>query len=407
MTHLHIVGAGLAGLACAVEARSLGARVTLYEASARAGGRCRSVDDPRLQRRIDNGNHLLLGGNDHALAYLERIGGRDEMREMVPAAYPFLDLRDGRRWTLRSGLTLGRGRHGSGIGWRDALALLRLLLPRPDQPVARFLPKASLETLWRPLVTAVLNAPPEEASAGLIRAVLWRLLPGGETALRPILARRGLSDAFVDPAVRWLASHGAAVRFGTRVDALPRRGNTVASVNFGDDAGLLGWDDAVVLALPPDAAARLAPEHVPTFEFRPILNAHFATPPEVTLPDNLPFLGLTGGTAEWLFHRPGLVSATVSAASRWIDRPAAEIVDALWRDVSAACGTTVTRPPCRVIKERRATILQDVRGAARRPQPRTSLSNLFLAGDWTATGLPATIEGAVLSGMRAARLALP
>ena len=83
VSHLHVIGGGLAGLSCAVEARRLGASVTVYEAAPRAGGRCRSVDDPVLRRRIDNGSHLLLSGNVHALAYLDCIGGRDGLHSAL------------------------------------------------------------------------------------------------------------------------------------------------------------------------------------------------------------------------------------------------------------------------------------------------------------------------------------
>ncbi len=403
--HLHIIGGGLAGLSCAVEARRRGAGVTVYEAAPRAGGRCRSVDDPVLHRRIDNGSHLVLSGNVHALAYLERIGGRDGLQAAEPPGFAMLDMDSGRRWSVRAGAA---GWRDAGLGLRDALGLLRLAVLGHDRPVsALFSPDApSMARFWRPLVTAVLNTPPEMASAKLLRQTLLELLTQGTEGMQPLLAHEGLSTAFIDPALAWLARHGARVRLGTRIDGLARSGNRIAALKRGDRARPLGRNEAVVLAMPPDAAAKLLPGMLPALPSNPIVNAHFAVPEDMGLPGGVPFLGLLGGTAEWLFHRPGLISATVSAGTAWVDRNAAEIADAVWADVADVCRTEITRPPVRIVKERRGTIRQDPRTARRRPGCRTALANLLLAGDWTNTGLPATIEGAVLSGVRAAEAAL-
>ena len=195
------------------------------------------------------------------------------------------------------------------------------------------------------------------------------------------------------------------MRLAKRIDGLVLRGNRAAALTCGHRTRPLADGEAVVLAIPAGAAAKMLPGMVPVLPTNPIVNAHFAMPEDAALPGGVPFLGLLGGVAEWLFHRPGLISATVSAGVDWVDRSAAEIADAVWADVANVCGTNITRPPVRVVKERRATIRQDPRTAARRPGCRTALANVLLAGDWTDTGLPATIEGAVLSGVRAAQAA--
>jgi uncharacterized protein with NAD-binding domain and iron-sulfur cluster len=124
------------------------------------------------------------------------------------------------------------------------------------------------------------------------------------------------------------------------------------------------------------------------------------------LPGGAGFLGIIGGTAEWLFARPHVLSVTISAANRLVDREAEALATTVWPEVAAAAGLTVPMPPWRVVKERRATFAATPAQNARRPGPRTALANLILAGDWTATGLPATIEGAIRSGDRAAALLL-
>jgi hypothetical protein len=132
----------------------------------------------------------------------------------------------------------------------------------------------------------------------------------------------------------------------------------------------------------------------------PIVNAHYRVAPPAGMPL---FVGLVGGTAEWVFRKHGVVSVTVSAADRIVDRPAGELGDILWRDVAAAFGLpSQPTPPNRIVKERRATFRATPAQLRRRPGPTTRWNNLLLAGDYVDTGLPATIEGAIRSGLAAA-----
>ena len=127
----------------------------------------------------------------------------------------------------------------------------------------------------------------------------------------------------------------------------------------------------------------------------------------VSLPGGQVFLGLIGKDAQWLFSRGDVLSVTISAATDYVDRPNWEIANQIWTEITSILGQNMGRmPPWRVIKERRATIAQTPDVAARRPGTETILPNLFLAGDWTDTGLPATIESSVQSGFAAARLAI-
>jgi hypothetical protein len=146
---------------------------------------------------------------------------------------------------------------------------------------------------------------------------------------------------------------------------------------------------------------------------RPIVNAHIRLPagvrPTRVLPPELPLLGLVGGAADWLFLRDDVASLTVSAAEALAERPAEEIAALMWRDTARALGLdpapgASAQPVIRIIKEKRATLAQTPAALALRPGPRTRWANLALAGDWTATGYPATIESAVRSGAAAAAL---
>ena len=185
------------------------------------------------------------------------------------------------------------------------------------------------------------------------------------------------------------------------------RGHTVVGLSFIGHDVALAEGDTVVLAVPHRVAGLLLPDVTVPEGSRSIVNAHFRLPAAVPLRDGLHFLALLNGTAHWLFFRDDVVSATVSAAEALVDLPAEEIAGRIWADVARAVDAPAgPLPPHRIVKEKTATFAQTPAEVARRPAAKTAYFNLFLAGDWTATGLPATIEGALRSGRTAARLVL-
>ncbi|HTW25778.1 MAG TPA: hydroxysqualene dehydroxylase HpnE [Acetobacteraceae bacterium] len=407
MTRTHVVGGGLAGLAAALALVEAGRPVVLYESGPAAGGRCRSYFDRELGCRIDNGNHLLLTGNCAALSYLEALGTRGSLGGPAEPVFPFLDLPSGERWVLRPNLgrvpwwVLARGRSVPGASLREFLGLLRLRRAGAEATVAGVLAHGVLyRRLLEPLAVAALNTRPEVGSARLLDAVVRETLMRGGAACVPAFPREGLSESFVDPAVTWLRKRGAAVHLGRRVTGLEIADGRVAGLESTGGLEAVGVGDAVVLAVPPPVAAALLPGLVVPDAFEAILNVHYRVSAD---PGAAGFVGLIGGLAEWVFVKPGVVSVTVSAANHVIDQPAEALADRIWPEVCAALGLTGSMPPARVVKEKRATFAATPEQDGKRPGTRTALANLVLAGDWTATGLPATIEGAIRSGRAAAR----
>jgi hydroxysqualene dehydroxylase len=406
----HVIGAGLAGLAAAVRLIAMGSRVAVYDATNQAGGRCRSYHDPSLDMRIDNGNHLVLSGNRAALGYLDMVGARDGLVGPGKAHFPFVDLATGERWTLRANdgpipwWILQPTRRVPGTRPRDYLPLMRLLRAAPGTAIGDVLEcrGALYERLIGPLLLAALNTEPPLASAALAGAVLRETLAKGGRNYHPLIARDGLSSAFVDPALKFIEKNGGSVAFGQRLRALIYDGNRVASLDFGDAGLPLAKDDAIVLAVPPIVAASLLPELATPTEFRAIVNAHFRVEPPATL---APMIGVVNGLVEWLFAFPDRLSVTISSADRLLDIPRDELATRIWHDVQKIAGIATPMPPWQIVRERRATFASLPQEEAKRPGPRTRWTNLLLAGDWTATGLPATIEGAIRSGNRAAEIA--
>ena len=254
--------------------------------------------------------------------------------------------------------------------------------------------------LIEPLAVAALNTPPDIASARLLRAVMRETLFRGGSACIPAVPREGLSESLVDPAVAWLQARGCLLTTGRRVAALRSEAGRVSELATTDGPMPV---EAVVLAVPPWVAADLLPgQRCPT-AFQAILNIHFRVEADRGLTG---FIGLIGGTAEWVFVKRGHVSVTISAANRMVEQDAETIARAVWPDVQAALNLRGPMPAWRVVKERRATVAATAEQERLRPGPRTALGNLVLAGDWTATGLPGTIEGAIRSGRTAAEVLL-
>jgi len=409
---VHVIGAGLAGLASAVRLVEAGCRVRIYEAAGHAGGRCRSFHDRDLDRHIDNGNHLLMRGNTAAFAYLDAIGSRESFVAAGPASFPFLDLATGERWSVRpnSGRIpwwmLVPARRVAGTRAADYLPALGLARARADKTVAACFrtDSAVYKRLWEPLTVAALNTAAEEGAARLLWPVVAETFLRGEAYCRPYVARDGLSPALVDPAVALLARRGSPVRFNERLKSIAVTGGRVTALTFARGEIAVGAEDCVVLAVPNAIGCQLLPDLIPALPARAIVNAHYRLPEPVRLPDGSPFLGLVGGTAQWLFARGDVVSVTVSAADELSRETNPRIAEILWRDVARALNLAEAAVPgYRIINERRATIAQTPAVDRKRLPVTTPIPNLLLAGDWTATGLPATIESAIRSGHQAAR----
>ncbi len=408
MSTVHIIGAGLAGLSAALDLAEAGRPVVLYESGPAAGGRCRSYFDRELGCRIDNGNHLLLSGNTASMRFLDRIGARHTMGGPGAPVFPFIDLATGERWTVRPGAgrvpwwVFDASRRVAGTALWEYAAIAKLRFADRDATVAQTLNTG--RPLWRrllePLAIAALNTPPDEALTRLLRPVIDETLMRGGDACIPLFPRLGLSESLIDPALARLATLGATLHTSRRIAGLEITDGRVTALATPDGAIPLGAEDAAVLAVPAWVAASLLPGLTVPDQHQAILNVHF----RIDAPLPAGFLGVVGGTAEWIFAKPGITSVTVSAANRLIDQPADVLAARIWADVRACLNLPEPMPPVRVVKEKRATFSATAAQHARRPPARTALANLALAGDWTATGLPATIEGAIRSGCTAAKL---
>ncbi|MGO9135000.1 MAG: hydroxysqualene dehydroxylase HpnE [Methylovirgula sp.] len=407
MRKVHIIGAGLAGLAAALRLAPRDCEISIHEAAPQAGGRCRSYYDATLDMVIDNGNHLLLSGNYAAHEFLRTVGSESELVGPASAEFAFVDLATSERWLLRPNdgpipwWVLQASRRVPGTQISDYLAPLALLKAPKGTPIKAVMDcRGTLyDRLWHPFFLAALNTAPEEGEAALAATLLRETLMKGGRACRPLVAAKGLSTAFIEPALAWLATQNVSIRFERRLTGLGFSAGSVTELAFDTNTIPVSPTDLIVLAVPATVAQTLVPDLSAPQSFRAIVNAHYKIAPSADVPA---LTGVINGLAEWIFAFPDRLSVTISGADRLIDVPREELAEKIWRDVARVTQIAKPLPAWQIIKEKRATFAATPQEESRRPQTRTAFANLLLAGDWTATGLPATIEGAIRSGFKAA-----
>ncbi|MBS1075093.1 FAD-dependent oxidoreductase [Gluconobacter sp. Dm-73] len=416
MSHVHIIGGGLAGLSAAIELAAQ-ARVTVYEAGPACGGRARSFHDRSLDARIDNGNHLILSSNDLTFRYLDIIGARHTLTGPGLPIFPYYDLEDSLAWTLR--LSKGKlpfwalpgGRRVPGMKLSELASLGHFLRAGDRTTVESCLSSGQLSRrLLIPFAISVLNTDIHTGSAKLLGNVIRKSLAKGGMACCPWFPAVGLSETLIDPAVAYLKRFHGDVRTGVRVSAIEQQNGRATALETGAGRVELGPEDQVILAVPGPVAQSLLPGLTAPDAFESIANAHFRLPEKVQargVVAQAGFVGLVGGISEWIFLKGDILSVTVSAANRYADRSNSELLATIWSEIRRALDPVLSQPlpvaipPSRLVWEKRATFAATPEQNLLRPGARTDLVNLALAGDWTETGLPSTIEGSIQSGLQA------
>lgn len=445
--HVVVIGGGFAGLSAAIRLIDRGIRVTVLEAKNSLGGRARSFVDPASGETVDNGQHLFLSGYRETLGFLRRLGTARHLLFQDRLKVDFLEP-GGQRFTLdcpklpapwhlwvgmarMRGLSIGDkarfqqvlsvvrgggGGEGSHLGSLDHQTVEEWLT-RMDQS------ERVRKLFWNPLVVATLNEDPTQASAlGLVqvlRTLLWA--PWGESRLG--MPTVGLSDLYAEAARQVIEQQGGAVRLNRPIKELEIQDSRVNAVHLAD--GELIAADAIVAAVPPASLLKMIPSSwvdrdpvlspLRRFTCSPIVSINLWWDRSVT--DAL-FVGLIGTRVQWLFNkaaflnregqRANYVALILSAAHSYMDQSNEALIRMATEDLQNCFPhlKTATLLKAQVVREREATVSLQPGTDRYRPGPKTGLSNLFLAGDWTQTGLPATVESAVLSGRLASEAIL-
>ena len=385
----YIIGAGLAGLSAAYHLTKAGHKdIAVLEASPHIGGRCRSFYDDRLKMEIDNGNHLLMGANKHTLELIKELGIDERFHRFDGRIFTFFNNRKGERYYFKPPFP---DMEIYGIsGFLNFIRFIALPAKGTVKQAFRLSP-ILFDEIINPISRSILNTPSDIADAGLLR----------RTFLKIITSRKGFSyyypkkswdDALIKPLVEILKNSGVEIKTGMAVKDIQNSASAIYRLIVNDDEIDVS-DATVILAVPPSVAAKHISITVPT-EFYPIINIHFKV--EHILEPQI--IGVIESNIEWVFVKPGLVSTTFSAAGAKLNE--AEMVKEAWATCYKVLGLKGDLPPYQVIVEKRATFAATKEQLAKRPKNKTKYKNLFLAGDYTRTGLPATIEGAIISGKK-------
>lgn len=399
-TKVAVVGAGYAGLACAVELADAGCRVEVFEASRTLGGRARAVELDGLT--VDNGAHILVGAYRETLRLMKKVGAGEaaalkrqplhlEFPGRVALTAPKLPAPLHLAWALLT---------ARGLLWREKIAALRFMralekarfrLPRDitaKQLIANQ-PPALRRFLWEPLCLAALNTPVAQASAQVFLNVLRDSLAADRAASDLLLPATDFSALFPEPAARFVEARGGRVHRSTRIQSLDE----------------LAAFDQRVLAVAPWHLSALAPRiALPDFAWQPIATIYLQYPEHVRLA--FPMLGMAGGHGQWVFDRGalqgqhGLLAVVISGAGPWQALGHSQLGQAIHRELCPLLPGLVLPRKTWVIEEKRATFA--CTPGLRRPPTATADPTLWLAGDYVAGDYPATIEGAVRSGVAAA-----
>ena len=434
-----VIGGGLSGLAAAVDSARRGLSVALCEQAPRLGGRCYSYVDKTTGDIVDNGQHVLLGAYKSTLKYLELTGTRFLLKEEPSLRLPLHHPRKGfaafevsalpKPFHLTAGmlkfklLTLGDRRRLLNVGlqlhrWGSAvekklssLTVSEWLEGSNQSPEAR-------KCLWYPIAISVMNELPQRASALLFARSLRSAFLGSKSDSAVLLPIVGQTELYVQGAERYLARKGARVLKNTEVTAVGVESQDRLTLDLKSGGRIRAR--SVISAVPHFALQKMLPRgtrktepfaSLPQFTDSPIVSVHLWFDREFMDAD---YVGLIGGGLQWVFNRRRIMnqtdrqgsflSAVVSAAHLRIRWPREKLVFAAveeLRHTFSDFGKSRLLHSV-VIKERRATFSATNAAEALRPSSRSPLRNFYLAGDWTDTGLPATIEGAIRSGFAAA-----
>jgi zeta-carotene desaturase len=274
------------------------------------------------------------------------------------------------------------------------------------------------QRFWYPMAIATLNENPNIASAQMLKVVLREAFGGGKQSSSIGVARVGLSELYTEGASDFIKSHGCEVRTSAQVDGLVLEGNFATGVEMKDGTRIEA--DYFVSAVPPAALFELLPDELRAKEFSGLASLESSPIVSINLWFDRPvinreFVGLIGTRSQWIFNKDLLLSpgkhsnqiaVIISAARGYVDWTKQELVEMALSELNELmpASRSARLLHSRVVKEREATLAHTIESDSLRPPPRTVIPNLILAGDWTATGLPATIESAVLSGHIAAEM---
>lgn len=438
-THVAIIGGGCAGLSAAAALVDRGYQVTVFEASSQLGGRARTVavENNDLMHLLDNGQHILLGTYRETLALLAKVGVDEQqvfmrvplqMQMLANTAKPALSLKSAHYLPAPLNMLLGL-LCCKGLSFAERTEAIKLMVRLKrmqyqianDTPLNRFLinqyqTSKLITMLWEPLCLAALNTPIKEASTRIFLNVLRDTFSGSKKNSDFLLPRLDLSQIISQPLSQYIRARDGVIKLNKRIRSLEAAKNSAGKDGFNlETRDGKSFFSHVVIAVSPARLETLLgglPKlkytliQTNTYSYQPIYTIYLQYPTEITLPNVM--TGMIGGIGQWVFDRgqlcgqKGLLAIVVSAEGKHQKLTQDDLALRVAREISHAFPGMPKPLWHKVIAEKRATFACEANLA--RPTNKTLQPNLFLAGDYTYADYPATVEGAVRSGIKCAEL---
>ena len=424
-----VVGGGWAGLSAAIRLTESGCTVRLVESARQLGGRARRI--PFNNMPVDNGQHLFIGAYRETLGLLKTLGhDLDDCFLRQPlslvCAFP-----NGKQVQLRAPhlpaplhllVTLLTAR---GMSWHERKQALKFgtqlflgkMVTEPDIPLEECLqthqqPPALIKAFWEPLCLAIMNTPLSEASSALFTQVIKDAFFYRQQDSNLLYARKDLGELFADPAMIFIEQHGGRVQLASKVTSLAVNGSSIDGVYIDDD---LLEADHVILATPPYISHSLTEPHseldnltsqLKRFTYQPIVTVYVQFPADISL--SSPMLGMLDSVSQWVFDRgvygqAGLMAVVISSSGPHMSMDNDALAEKVIQELMTLYPHWSAPENYFVVREKRATFSSHTGVNNYRPENKTAITNLWLAGDYTQTHYPATLEGAVRSGLECAR----
>ena len=376
----------------------------VFEATSRAGGRCRSYFDNKLNMEIDNGNHIILSANQNFLNFCRLINSEQTLNFFEPK-FNFFDMHTKNLWSIKlnNGVIpfwiMKKSTRIPGTKLLDYFALFKLFFCKEKDTVDDLFNKNTklYNSFWEPITLGILNTQCNEASAKLLLNVLKETFLKGGKFCKIIQPKKNWNETLIFPAIKYLKNKKTDIKYNTVLKELVIENNFIRKLVFSRDEIKINKLDRVILSTPLGLIGKFFPEVKSPKENNTILNIHFKIKIKIKKKEN-PILGIINSLSHWIFIKKDHISVTISAANKLNHYSSEDIARLIWSEVEKSLSIRKEMPDFQVIKEKKATYNQSPSNIKLIRNIKILPKNLSIAGDWTQKNLPSTIESAILSG---------
>ena len=391
-------------MSAAIHALKKNYAVNIFESSSIAGGRCRSFYEKKLGFEIDNGNHLVFSANKNFHKLCENIGSLKTLKTLPPSL-DFFDLKKKLYWNLDlekitlPQLMFNKKEIIPDANFYDYLSILKFIYVRSKTTVHDLVGESKIfPTFWDPFTLAVMNTSSKMASAKVLSNVLKKTILKGEEYCKIYQPKKNWNDSIIEPCIEFIKNSGYKINFKTKLKKINISDNNVSELVFNNKKIKIKKDGLIILAIPPSNFSKIVPGPQVPSNYNSIINIHYKLPEKLKRKFKKPIVGFINSSSHWIFLKNKYISVTISNANLLNTVDSFEIANIVWKEICSYMKIIVPLTNYQVIKEKRATFIQSPSNFELVRKLKNLPKNLRVAGDWTQSNFPCTIEGSVFSG---------